>query len=30
MRALLVADGWQFSGQLTGLDENDPELFFHT
>jgi ribosomal protein S18 acetylase RimI-like enzyme len=30
MRALLVADGWQFSGQLSGLDDDDPELFFHT
>ncbi len=30
MRALLVADGWQFSGQLSGLDEDDPELFFRT
>jgi ribosomal protein S18 acetylase RimI-like enzyme len=30
MRALLGTDRWQFSGQLSGLDDDDPELFFHT
>ena len=29
MRALLQASGWTFSGQLDGLDEGDPELFFY-
>jgi GNAT superfamily N-acetyltransferase len=30
MRCLLGDEGWSFSGQLTGLDEGDPELVFHT
>jgi GNAT superfamily N-acetyltransferase len=30
MRCLLEDEGWLFSGQLTGLDEGDPELVFHT
>jgi GNAT superfamily N-acetyltransferase len=29
MRALLHAEQWTFSGQLDGLDEGDPELFFY-
>lgn len=29
MRALLQAAKWSFSGQLDGLDEDDPELFFY-
>ena len=29
MRALLRAEDWSFSGQLDGLDEGDPELFFY-
>ena len=29
MRALLAAAGWTFSGQLEGLDQGDPELFFY-
>jgi GNAT superfamily N-acetyltransferase len=29
MRALLRAAEWSFSGQLDGLDEDDPELFFY-
>ncbi len=28
MRALLEGSGWQFCGELNGLDEDDPELFF--
>ena len=28
MRALLGRDGWAYSGQLTGLDDGDPELVF--
>ncbi|MEL7209160.1 MAG: GNAT family N-acetyltransferase [Actinomycetota bacterium] len=30
MRALLDAEGWTFSGELVGLDEDDPELVFFT
>lgn len=29
MRCLLENEGWSFSGQLTGLDEGDPELVFY-
>jgi len=29
MRALLQAAEWSFSGQLEGLDADDPELFFY-
>jgi GNAT superfamily N-acetyltransferase len=29
MRALLVSEGWTFSGTLEGIDEGDPELFFY-
>jgi GNAT superfamily N-acetyltransferase len=29
MQALLRAGQWSFSGQLEGLDEGDPELFFY-
>ena len=29
MRALLTAEDWTFSGQLDGLDDGDPELFFY-
>lgn len=29
MQALLRAEQWSFSGQLEGLDEGDPELFFY-
>jgi len=29
MRSLLEDEGWSFSGQLTGLDEGDPELVFY-
>lgn len=29
MRSLLRAEDWSFSGQLHGLDEDDPELVFH-
>lgn len=28
MRSLLRAEGWSFSGELHGLDEDDPELVF--
>jgi GNAT superfamily N-acetyltransferase len=28
MRALLAKTGWQFCGELVGLDPGDPELFF--
>lgn len=28
MRSLLRAEDWTFSGQLDGLDPDDPELFF--
>jgi GNAT superfamily N-acetyltransferase len=28
MRALLEQSGWYFSGELSGLDEGDPELVF--
>jgi GNAT superfamily N-acetyltransferase len=28
MRALLMLTGWHSSGQLEGLDEGDPEMFF--
>jgi hypothetical protein len=28
MRALLAVEGWQFSGRLDGLDEDDPELVY--
>ena len=28
MRALLVRDGWTYSGTLTGIDEGDPEIVF--
>ncbi len=30
MRSLLRAEGWSFSGELGGLDEDDPELVFYT
>jgi GNAT superfamily N-acetyltransferase len=30
MRALLSKEGWQLSGELDGLDPEDPELFFFT
>jgi GNAT superfamily N-acetyltransferase len=30
MRSLLRKEGWSFCGELTGLDEGDPELFFCT
>jgi len=29
MRSLLDAEDWSFSGELDGLDEDDPELVFH-
>ena len=29
MRSLLEDEAWSFSGQLTGLDEGDPELVFY-
>jgi ribosomal protein S18 acetylase RimI-like enzyme len=29
MRALLHAEGWIFSGELAGLDADDPELVFY-
>lgn len=29
MRSLLEAEDWSFSGQLDGLDEDDPELVFY-
>jgi hypothetical protein len=29
MRSLISKEGWQFSGELNGLDEGDPELVFH-
>ena len=29
MRSLLEREGWTFSGRLTGLDEDDPELVFY-
>jgi ribosomal protein S18 acetylase RimI-like enzyme len=29
MRALLESEGWVFSGQLEGIAEGDPELFFY-
>ena len=28
MRALLVSEGWQVSGELDGLDEGDPKMVF--
>jgi ribosomal protein S18 acetylase RimI-like enzyme len=28
MQQLLAADGWQFSGELEGLDPGDPELVY--
>ena len=28
MRDLLVKEGWQFSGELVGLDPDDPEMIF--
>jgi hypothetical protein len=28
MRAILEQSGWYFSGELSGLDEGDPELVF--
>jgi hypothetical protein len=28
MRDLLAKDGWQFSGELVGLDPDDPEMIF--
>jgi len=30
MRNLLAKEGWQFSGELVGLDSDDPEMFFYT
>lgn len=29
MQRLLEREGWKFSGELTGLDESDPELVFY-
>jgi hypothetical protein len=29
MRSLLQAERWSFSGELSGLDEGDPELVFY-
>lgn len=29
MRTLLTKEGWQFSGELEGIDEGDPELVFY-
>jgi GNAT superfamily N-acetyltransferase len=29
MRTLLAAEDWSFSGELSGLDEGDPELVFY-
>jgi ribosomal protein S18 acetylase RimI-like enzyme len=29
MRSLLDAEDWSFSGELGGLDDDDPELVFH-
>jgi hypothetical protein len=26
---LLEKAGWQFSGELTGIDEDDPELVYY-
>ena len=28
IRDLLVKEGWQFSGELVGLDPDDPEMIF--
>lgn len=28
MRALLAKEGWKFSGELVGLDPDDPEMIF--
>lgn len=30
MRSLLAKAGWQYCGELRGLDDGDPELFFKT
>ncbi len=30
MRELLKSEGWQLSGELDGLDADDPEMFFFT
>lgn len=30
MRTLLEKSGWKYSGELLGLDVDDPELFFKT
>jgi len=30
MRELLKNEGWEFSGELDGLDAGDPEMFFFT
>ena len=30
MHNLLAKEGWQFSGELVGLDSDDPEMFFFT
>jgi len=30
MQGLLASEGWTFSGELVGLDDGDPELFFRT
>jgi GNAT superfamily N-acetyltransferase len=30
MRSLLEAEDWTFSGELDGLDDDDPELVFYT
>jgi hypothetical protein len=27
-RAVLASEEWTFSGELEGLDEDDPEMFF--
>jgi hypothetical protein len=29
MRSLLEAEDWSFSGELDGLDDDDPELVFY-
>jgi GNAT superfamily N-acetyltransferase len=30
MRSLLASERWSFSGELSGLDDGDPELVFYT
>ena len=29
MRSLLLREQWLFSGELAGIDEDDPELVFY-